>query len=250
MDLILDKLKNVEKENNIQILLAVESGSRGWGFHSPDSDYDIRFIYKNEVEWYLSPWDKKDVIEFFTEEDFDGSGWDLKKAFQLLAKSNTPLLEWINTSYIYKKNDNFIDLFKKVAEDCFSPITCGFHYLSMSKKYLEACNAEEMKLKSFFYCLRTTLANKWIIERNSFPPILMEDLFILLPEDVLVKIKELIKIKSKQNESYFHQQDLQLFNFLEKTIFENEIVTKNLRSGNFNKNKAEEIFMKIIKNDY
>lgn len=54
---ILDKLKEIEATRNIEILLAVESGSRAWGFASPDSDYDIRFIYRHEKDWYLSPWD-------------------------------------------------------------------------------------------------------------------------------------------------------------------------------------------------
>ena len=44
-DLIIEKLKTIEKEENVRILLAVESGSRAWGFASPDSDYDVRFIY-------------------------------------------------------------------------------------------------------------------------------------------------------------------------------------------------------------
>lgn len=38
-------LKEVEKKNNVKILYACETGSRAWGFPSPDSDYDVRFIY-------------------------------------------------------------------------------------------------------------------------------------------------------------------------------------------------------------
>ena len=36
---ILEKLKEIEAKRNIQILLAVESGSQAWDFASPDSDY-------------------------------------------------------------------------------------------------------------------------------------------------------------------------------------------------------------------
>uniref|UniRef100_A0AAU6WSM5 Nucleotidyltransferase domain-containing protein n=1 Tax=Chryseobacterium endophyticum TaxID=1854762 RepID=A0AAU6WSM5_9FLAO len=52
---ILEKLKEIEEKRDIEILLAVESGSRAWGVASPDSDYDIRFIYRHEKDWYLSP---------------------------------------------------------------------------------------------------------------------------------------------------------------------------------------------------
>ena len=38
-ELIISKLKQIEKDYNVRILLAVESGSRAWGFASPDSDY-------------------------------------------------------------------------------------------------------------------------------------------------------------------------------------------------------------------
>lgn len=92
---ILQKLKEIEKSKNVEILFAVESGSRAWGFASPDSDYDIRFIYKHKTEYYLSLWEKPDVIEFMTEDDLDGSGWDLRKAVKLLAKSNASLIEWL-----------------------------------------------------------------------------------------------------------------------------------------------------------
>jgi len=89
-------LKQIEKEKQVEIVFAVESGSRAWGFASPDSDYDIRFIYKHDLEYYLSLWEKTDVIEFMTEDDLDGSGWDLRKTVKLLAKSNAPLLEWVH----------------------------------------------------------------------------------------------------------------------------------------------------------
>lgn len=51
---IVEKLKALEKKKNIEIFLAIESGGRSWGFASPDSDYDIRFIYKHREDWYLS----------------------------------------------------------------------------------------------------------------------------------------------------------------------------------------------------
>jgi predicted nucleotidyltransferase len=105
---ILQKLKETELEKGVEILFAVESGSRAWGFASPDSDYDIRFIYKHKPDYYLSLWEQPDVIEFMTEDDLDGSGWDLRKAIKLLAKSNAPLIEWLFSPIVYYANDDFV----------------------------------------------------------------------------------------------------------------------------------------------
>jgi predicted nucleotidyltransferase len=114
---ILNKLKEIEKSQSIKILFAVESGSRAWGFASKDSDYDVRFVYSRPVEWYLSIYQRKDVIEYPPDDVLDISGWDIKKALQLFQKSNPPMLEWIKSPITYIENGNFrkrlIELGKK-----------------------------------------------------------------------------------------------------------------------------------------
>lgn len=61
--LIVSKLHEIEQMEKVRILLAVESGSRAWGFASPDSDYDVRFIYIRDKEDYLRLNTMRDVIE-------------------------------------------------------------------------------------------------------------------------------------------------------------------------------------------
>nr|WP_317207277.1 nucleotidyltransferase domain-containing protein [Chryseobacterium gleum] len=85
-----------------------------------------------------------------TEDDLDGSGWDLRKTFHLLLKSNAALLSWFYSPIVYKADEKFVELFKPLADACFSPVAVSYHYLSMSKKYLEACRHDEVKLKSYF----------------------------------------------------------------------------------------------------
>lgn len=243
---ILEKLKEVEEKYGIEILFAVESGSRAWGFASPDSDYDIRFIYRHKKEWYLSPWDKDETITFMTEDDLDGSGWDLRKTFHLLLKSNAALLSWFYSPIVYLKNEKFYGLFKSLAEECFSPIAVSYHYLSMSKKYLDACRNDEVKLKSYFYCLRTALTAKWIVEKGTVPPVLFSELLVLTDDATRMKIEYLIALKATKGESYDHPNDWELFGWLEDMIRENEERSKSLKSGNADKSKMENVFREIL----
>ncbi|WP_426277021.1 DNA polymerase beta superfamily protein [Chryseobacterium sp. S-02] len=245
---IIEKLKEVEEKRGVEILLAVESGSRAWGFASPDSDYDIRFIYRHEKDWYLSPWDKDETIEFMTEDDLDGSGWDLKKTFHLLLKSNAALLSWFYSPIVYVKNEKFYELFKPLADECFSPIAVFYHYSSMSKKYLEACRSDEVKLKSYFYCLRTALTGKWILEKGTVPPVLFSELLVLVDDFTRMKIENLIVLKTRKGESYHHANDWELFGFLEKMILDNEERAKSLKGGNSDKSEMERVFRKILIN--
>jgi len=91
---IIEHIKQLEVTKNIEILLAVESGSRAWGCPSPDSDYDIRIIYKRSRSEYLEIDDKPDSIDYFHGALLDINGWDIKKVLKLIRKSNATPFEW------------------------------------------------------------------------------------------------------------------------------------------------------------
>ena len=245
--LILDKLKSTEKDKNITILHAVESGSRAWGFASPDSDYDIGFIYKNNPDWYLSLWEKPDVIEFMTAEDLDGSGWDLAKALKLLAKSNAPLIEWLFPPVVYYSDDAFLKQMQFFANECFSPIATLHHYLGTTKNFMEVCEQEKVKLKSYFYALRSALAGKWIIENNTFPPVAFAELLPIAPTAVQEKILELQDIKAGQDERYLHPKEQIITHFLIDTIKYNQEKSSSLPSGKKISAELDAFFMEEIK---
>ena len=103
-DIILSKLEEIENKENVKIILAVESGSRAWGFASKDSDYDVRFVYLRKLEDYLKLEKSKDTIEWQLDDTLDINGWDLKKALQLIYDSNPTIFEWLSTPIIYKKH--------------------------------------------------------------------------------------------------------------------------------------------------
>ncbi|HEY1195350.1 nucleotidyltransferase domain-containing protein [Flavobacterium sp.] len=229
---ILEKLKEIEKQKDIEILFAAESGSRAWGFASPDSDYDIRFVYKHKPEYYLSLWEKPDVIEFMTEDDLDGSGWDLRKSVRLLAKSSASLMEWLFSPVVYYENEVFVKQMREIATACFSPIAVLHHYLGTTKNFMEVCEMEEVKLKSYFYALRTALAGKWIIENNTFPPVAFADLLPIAPKNIQEKILELQQIKATQDEKYLHPKENLITDFLLETVKFNQENASKLGSGN------------------
>ncbi|MFZ1378508.1 MAG: nucleotidyltransferase domain-containing protein, partial [Saprospiraceae bacterium] len=117
---ILEYLKKIQIEKEIDILLACETGSRAWGFPSPDSDYDVRFIYKHKINWYLSLKQQKDTIEVMYENnEIDLSGWDIKKSLNLLWKSNPPLLERIQSPIIYVSNKEFLDGMQNLSKQSY-----------------------------------------------------------------------------------------------------------------------------------
>ena len=99
------QLHRIEDEEHIKILLAVESGSRAWGFASPDSDYDVRFVYVRRTEDYLRLEMVRDVIELPINDVLDINGWDLQKTLKLLYKSNPTLFEWFSSPIVYKETE-------------------------------------------------------------------------------------------------------------------------------------------------
>jgi len=216
-------LIEIEKNYNIEILLACETGSRAWGFESIDSDYDVRIIYKNSISWYISCLvEKKDTIEMMLDENMiDISGWDIRKTLRLLYKSNPPLLEMIQSPILYKVEEKFLEQINSISKNAYSKIATMHHYLSMAKNHYEyIANQKEYKLKRFFYTLRSIIACLWIIQKEENPPIS----FIRMLEDIDMELKlkdriyELIDLKHTISESYLHSGEDELRLFIETTI--------------------------------
>ena len=110
-----DRLAEIEQRESVRILLAVESGSRAWGFPSPDSDYDVRFLYARPRDWYLAVDSRRDVIECPIENVLDVNGWDIRKALQLLLKANPVLAEWLNSPIRYREDALVVAALRELA---------------------------------------------------------------------------------------------------------------------------------------
>jgi uncharacterized protein len=163
-------LDEIEREQKVKIILAIESGSRAWGFPSRDSDYDIRFIYHHDRDWYLSAFQKRDVVDTVFIGDLDAGGWDITKCMQLMHKGNAPLLEWLHSPAIYRQDETKVAALRELAKTSFNPKMIFHHYLSLAKKKIldekTAANA-----KSYLYALRALLCAQWVVDFKSIPPV-------------------------------------------------------------------------------
>lgn len=202
-DLILVKIKEIEEKEHVRVLHVVESGSRAWGFASPDSDYDVRFIYVRDRNFYLSLKDNKDFIDWELNEVLDINGWDLKKALQHFHKSNATLFEWSNSPVVYYTTDEWKQLYEGVASKYFACKASMYHYYgTANKNYYEYLTEDMVKYKKYFYVLRPILACKWIEEKKCPPPVLFHELFnSVLENDMKAAVEELLAKKVKMSES-------------------------------------------------
>ena len=249
IDIIMEKLPLIENEHNVRILYAVESGSRAWGFESTDSDYDIRFVYTHHKDWYLNILPKRDVIEYPIVDEFDYSGWDLRKTFFLLNKSNPVLFEWLKSPIVYYKDDYFYAVMEQLSKEYFSPISSIYHYLHMANgNFRQYLQTSDVKLKKYFYVLRPLLACMWIETHQESPPMEFDTLLTQITEkELLERIMALLERKKSSGELGAGPKETIINDFIEKTLrhFESTVHTFNPRKKP-NQTFLEEGFIKIL----
>ncbi len=248
-------LNDLEVEKNIKILLACETGSRAWGFPSPDSDYDVRIIYVHRLAWYLRVNEKRDSIERMLEnKKLDISGWELRKSLRLLKKSNPPLLERIQSPILYQVDEEFLQSILNASTSCYSKIATIHHYLSMAKNMMDSLSIDQpYKLKKFFYALRTATMCKWILEREEIPPIEFHKAFknLGMSSSLVERIEHLIHMKSKKSEAYFHSGEPELFNFIQNCLANAEKQKDSLPPGKCNMEQLNHLLQtSILKYDH
>lgn len=220
---VLQNLAVLERQHDVKVLFACESGSRGWGFASPDSDYDVRFIYVNRLPWYLTVEPGRDVIEQPISGELDINGWDLRKTLQLLKESNPTLLEWLRSPIVYQQDAEWVARLHTLAEEGFSPVRGYHHYVSMAKKNLrEHLYGEVVCYKKYLYVLRPLLAARWIREGRGVPPMRFAELATqtLTDRAVLDEVNALLEVKMRAGESATSPRWVGIQNFIEAELAE------------------------------
>jgi len=197
---ILRRLAATETEHDVRILFAIESGSRAWGFASPNSDYDVRFVYAREPKWYqaVDLEERRDVIEYPIVDDIDLNGWDVRKALRLFWKSNPAFVEWIQSPVTYIERGDFRANALRSLPDIYTPEKGVYHYRSMAKTNYRGYLREPMvRLKKYFYVLRPLLAARWVTKTGQAAPIEFGTLLTLLESEpqVLSAVHTLLEQK-------------------------------------------------------
>jgi len=247
-DIIIEKLKEIEEKENIKILHCIESGSRAWGFASPDSDYDVRFIYVRPIEYYLRLDDPRDVIEWQLDDTLDINGWDIQKMFRLLYKSNPTVFEWNASSIVYKTTKEWENI-SKIINDYFVTKSGLYHYLSMAKNnYRQYLNTDQVRYKKYFYVLRPVLACKWILSNGTPPPMLFQELMeTTLDKNIKPYVDKLLDIKMNSPEIETGYKIDVINNYLNDNIKEiDEIINTLPYDKNDNWDLLNKLFLELF----
>ncbi|MEP3653614.1 MAG: nucleotidyltransferase domain-containing protein [Litorimonas sp.] len=202
---IISELRGIETTHDVRILFAIESGSRAWGFPSPDSDFDVRFVYARPAEWYLSLTPGRDVIELPIDGVLDINGWDIKKALTLLLKPNPVMLEWLSSPIHYLWDDVVCAKLRAFSREVTHGPACLHHYLHLGGRQwsVHVDGKERVNLKKYFYIVRPAMAVRWMrMHPDVIPPMNFQELLsgVDLDLELVAALEKLLNEKSKSKE--------------------------------------------------
>ncbi len=176
---IVAQLRDIERDEGVRILFAIESGSRAWGFHSPDSDYDVRFVYARPMDWHFRLDSRRDVIERPIDDELDVSGWELGKALTLAMGSNAVIAEWLQSPICYVQTPDALAQLTSFCADILDRRAVTWHYLNLIKRQRTKLIGPDghPRLKRYFYMLRPALALRWMrLNEQAMAPMHMQGL--------------------------------------------------------------------------
>jgi len=200
-------LKDIEKEFQVTIIFAAESGSRCWGWSSDiKSDWDIKFVYCHPLQWYLSIDEgRRDVIEYkIGKAEF--LGYDIKKAMKMAREMNPGICECISSrlpSLTYRAEQPFTSICESLIVNHHSKKSIAFHYLNVATKHQKLNFVDKIcvLLKKYFYVIRPLLCIKFLkchqTDLIPFPPAKIQDLIknISVPTEEYQALQQLLDQK-------------------------------------------------------
>ena len=226
---ILSELKKIEQQYGVRVLHAVESGSRAWGFASPDSDYDVRFVYVHPASDYLRLDEPRDVIEWKLDEVLDINGWDLRKALKQFARGNATLYEWSYSPVVYLTTPEWEEI-RDTAKAYFSEKAAVHHYYGTAMTtYSGYLTGEQIRYKKYFYALRPLLAAIWIERTHQIPPVLFDELMKMdMDPELRAAIGDLLERKKITTEGELNPQIPVIRSFITDELQRQKTISNSL----------------------
>jgi len=214
---ILSKISQIEKEHNVRIIWAIESGSRAWGFESEDSDYDIRCMHMGKKRDYLGLFQPLSQINL-SEGELDIESWDIRKFSELTLKSNPQIAEWLRSPIIYRDSE-IRKNFKKLFDNGCSLAYLRDHYLRMAKqnyhKYMGIGLSHSCK--KYLYVLRAIACAEYIKKENKLPPLPYKEVIHYLPPEIRNFFEKCV-IKKNSTENAKITSDERVSKFIESFV--------------------------------
>lgn len=244
------RLARVAHEEGVRLLMAVESGSRAWGFPSPDSDYDVRFLYIRPRRDYLALTPVRDVIERPIVDEIDLDGWDLRKALGLLLKHNAVLSEWIESPIRYIADDPVLGRLADIASRHFDPRGYARHYASLGRGTVERWLGPEgdIAVKRYFYALRPALSVRALrLDPSRRPPMSMGPLMAAaqIGPALVAQIEDLIARKAQTREAGTSIRLPEIERLIHEELARADDVPQRQRHDEFAE-EAEALFLELV----
>jgi predicted nucleotidyltransferase len=247
------RLARARDEHGVAIPWAIESGSRAWGFPSPDSDYDCRFLFVRRRDDYLDPWPPRDVIETPLDAVLDVNGWDLVKAVRLAENGNATVGEWLRSPLVYSGEPAFRDALLTACEALVDVERVGRHYLHVAEGQWErgrAAGGRDVVLKRVFYALRPAAALHWIREHGSAtPPMNLVELFDEAPPPAALResVDGLVAAKAVTRELGSGQVDPVVVRWVEEQLADaRERYGHDLSPAGSRRRRAAAVFRELV----
>ena len=156
-------LASIETMEGVAMLFAAESGSRAWGFPSPDSDWDVRFIYARPTLWHLQISPGRDVIEQQLPGDLDLAGWDMRKTLGLILRGNCTVREWFASPIIYVSEDGLVERLRLLCDLVPARRSAWHHYVRLIERvHGQWLQRIPVNLKKYLYAIRPALVLRWL----------------------------------------------------------------------------------------
>ncbi|MES2059154.1 MAG: nucleotidyltransferase domain-containing protein [Pseudomonadota bacterium] len=243
------RLDSVARDERVSLPLVIESGSRAWGFASPDSDYDCRFIYVRRRRDYLALWPKRDVIETPLDAVLDLNGWDLAKALRLMVKGNAVAVEWLRSPIVYRGDREFRDALDAFAIEHMPADAVQSHYLHLGLQQWGVHGAGITSGKKLFYALRPAAALRWgRLHDRALPPMHFPTLMAECdpPADVAAITADLIARKAETRERGAAVIPAEIAAFIETEYALAANPRRDRRTSDTAKVAADALFMTLL----